>query len=119
MASNSNNKIQLYSPQFYTYCAIGGALACGVTHAGITPLDVVKCRIQTGHAYKGTLDGVKTIYKEAGASGLVLGWAPTLVGYSMQGAAKYGFYELFKKQYTDWAGTENAYKYRMVWSNIL
>ena len=25
---------------------LGGALACGVTHAGITPLDVAKCNMQ-------------------------------------------------------------------------
>lgn len=109
--------IQLYTPKFYTYCAVGGAMACGLTHAGITPLDVVKCRIQTGHAYKGTIDGLKQVYAEGGIKGLSLGWAPTLVGYSFQGAAKYGFYELFKKKYSDWAGEENAYKYRTVCEN--
>lgn len=25
---------------------LGGVLACGVTHAGITPLDVAKCNMQ-------------------------------------------------------------------------
>ena len=25
---------------------MGGILACGVTHAGICPLDLVKCRMQ-------------------------------------------------------------------------
>jgi hypothetical protein len=25
---------------------LGGALACGFTHAGITPLDVAKCNMQ-------------------------------------------------------------------------
>ena len=31
---------------YYLKCMMGGVLACGVTHAGITPLDVVKCRKQ-------------------------------------------------------------------------
>lgn len=30
----------------------------------------------------------------------------------MQGAAKYGFYEFFKKTYSDMAGPENAVKYK-------
>jgi len=25
---------------------LGGVLACGITHAGITPLDVAKCNMQ-------------------------------------------------------------------------
>ena len=40
------------------------------------------------------------------------GWAPTLIGYSMQGACKYGFYEYFKKYYSDLAGPTNAKKYK-------
>ena len=31
---------------YYSKCMLGGALACGLTHAGITPLDVVKCNMQ-------------------------------------------------------------------------
>lgn len=29
---------------YYLKCVAGGALACGVTHTAIVPLDVVKCR---------------------------------------------------------------------------
>lgn len=31
---------------YYSKCMLGGVLACGVTHAGITPLDVAKCNMQ-------------------------------------------------------------------------
>ncbi len=31
---------------YYSKCMLGGALACGFTHAGITPLDVTKCNMQ-------------------------------------------------------------------------
>jgi len=31
---------------------LGGVLACGVTHAGITPLDVAKCNMQVMNYYK-------------------------------------------------------------------
>ena len=35
---------------------------------------------------------------------LTLGWAPTLVGYSMQGIGKFGFYEAFKNLYSGLLG---------------
>ena len=38
--------VEMYSPAFYSTCAIGGALACGLTHTFVTPLDLVKCRRQ-------------------------------------------------------------------------
>lgn len=39
-------KIELYSPQFYTACTVGGILSCGLTHMAVTPLDLVKCNMQ-------------------------------------------------------------------------
>merc|ERR1712025_1390902 len=50
--------------------------------------------------------------KEEGARGLAKGWAPTLIGYSMQGVCKFGFYEVFKNIYANMIGEENAYLYR-------
>ena len=37
---------------------------------------------------------------------------PTLLGYSGQGACKFGFYEFFKKYYSDLAGPEFTAKYK-------
>ncbi|BGP14469.1 hypothetical protein JCM10213_004591 [Rhodosporidiobolus nylandii] len=106
--------IELYSGKYYATCALGGAVACGSTHAFVTPLDLVKCRKQVDkNLYKGNMDGWRKIYAtEGGFRGLYTGFTPTLIGYSMQGAAKYGFYEYFKKQYADLAGPENAVKYK-------
>ena len=50
--------------------------------------------------------------KEDGVRGLGKGWAPTAIGYSMQGICKFGFYEVFKSVYGDAIGEENAYLYR-------
>jgi hypothetical protein len=36
---------------YYSKCMFGGALACGLTHAGITPLDVAKCNMQVMQFY--------------------------------------------------------------------
>lgn len=35
----------------------------------------------------------------AGLRGIFFGWSPTFIGYSLQGAGKYGFYEVFKYAY--------------------
>ncbi|GAA5963645.1 hypothetical protein JCM21900_000207 [Sporobolomyces salmonicolor] len=106
--------IELYSGKYYAACTLGGILACGTTHAFVTPLDLVKCRKQVDkNIYKSNTDGWKKIMAtEGGFKGLYTGVGPTLIGYSAQGAAKYGFYEFFKKTYADLAGPENAVKYK-------
>ena len=42
-AAAEKRKIPLYSGEYYGYCTVGGILSCGLTHAAVTPLDVVKC----------------------------------------------------------------------------
>jgi solute carrier family 25 (mitochondrial phosphate transporter), member 3 len=54
----------------------------------------------------------KVTVKEDGVRGLAKGWAPTFVGYSMQGLCKFGFYEVFKNLYSDMLGEENSYLWR-------
>ena len=86
-----------HNASYYFKCMIGGSLACGLTHAGITPLDLVKCRKQIyPEEYKSILGGIRKINAAGGLSELTLGFGPTLVGYSLQGLGKFGFYELFK-----------------------
>merc|ERR1712079_952763 len=97
----------------YALCAVGGALSCGITHTAVTPLDLVKCRLQVNkEKYKNLGNGFKVTFAEGGASGLFLGWAPTAIGYTMQGICKFGFYEVFENVYGDMIGEENAYLYR-------
>jgi len=62
--------------------------------------------------YKGLLPGLKTLIAEEGMNGIWKGWLPTLIGYSMQGFCKFGFYEIFKDLYQNLAGEENAEKYK-------
>lgn len=90
-APSEPGKIVMYSPEYYYTCALGGVASCGLTHTAVTPLDVVKCNMQTDPAkYKGIRSGFSVILKEQGAAGLMRGWLPTLVGYSAQGAFKFG-----------------------------
>ena len=75
---------------YYAKCMMGGILACGLTHTAIVPLDVMKCKKQVDSNFsKGMIDGVKKV-SAAGQS--TLGWAPTFIGYSLQGLGKFGFY---------------------------
>lgn len=52
------------------------------------------------------------IFRQEGLRGIFTGWSPTFLGYSAQGAFKYGWYEYFKKTYSDLAGPENAHRYK-------
>ncbi|KAJ8471354.1 hypothetical protein OPV22_025697 [Ensete ventricosum] len=86
-APNEPRKIEMYSLVFYA----AGIASCGLTHMAVTPLDLVKCNMQ--------IDPAKD-------------WVPTLLGYSAQGACKFGFYEYFKKYFSDIVGPEYAAKYK-------
>jgi solute carrier family 25 phosphate transporter 3 len=118
----SGKKIELYSPDFYTACAVGGALSCGLTHAAMTPLDLVKCNAQANPTVfgKGAIRGLGAIYSGAvsnmgfksGVAGLCKGWAPTAIGYSAQGMCKFGFYEYFKHFYAGFFTPADAEKYK-------
>lgn len=88
-------------------------MACGLTHWAVTPLDLVKCRRQVdSKLYKGNIEGWRTITAQEGFRGVYTGGSPTFFGYSVQGAFKYGWYEFFKKKYSDMAGEENAKRYK-------
>ena len=34
------------SQKYFALCGLGGVLSCGITHTAVTPLDLVKCRLQ-------------------------------------------------------------------------
>lgn len=105
--------IQLHSPQFYAVSTAGGIASCGLTHTLVTPLDVIKCNMQTDPSkYRSIPSAFSTILREQGFGGLVRGWLPTMFGYAAQGACKFGFYEFFKKQFADLAGPSAAERYQ-------
>jgi len=101
------------SMKYYALCGFGGILSCGITHTAVVPLDLVKCRIQVDPAkYKNIGQGFKVTLQDGGVKGLARGWAPTFIGYSMQGLCKFGFYEVFKILYGNMMGEEYSYLYR-------
>ncbi|KAI9071640.1 hypothetical protein K1719_046394 [Acacia pycnantha] len=56
---------------------------CGLTHMGVTPLDLVNCNMQIDPAkYKSISSGFGILLKEQGIRGFFRGYVPTLLGYS-------------------------------------
>jgi len=74
---------------------LSGGVCASISHAGAVPLDVVKTRLQTDHEkYKGIADAFVKIIQHEGVGMLMKGLGATLIGYSIQGSMKYGFYEV-------------------------
>ncbi|KAK6205204.1 mitochondrial phosphate transport protein [Scheffersomyces amazonensis] len=105
-------------PQFtigdYASFALAGAMGCGVTHGAMTPIDVVKTRIQLEPTVynKGMIGSFRQVISAEGAGALLTGLGPTVLGYSLQGAFKFGGYELFKKTFIEQLGYDTAKSYK-------
>ena len=70
----------------------------------------VKTRIQLDPAtyQKGMIGTFRQVIAKDGASALLTGFGPTAAGYFLQGAFKFGGYELFKQQSINLLGYETA-----------
>ena len=56
---------EIGSTKYYVLCGFGGLLSCGITHTAVTPLDLVKCRLQVNkEKYKNLGNGFKVIALE-------------------------------------------------------
>jgi solute carrier family 25 phosphate transporter 3 len=78
-----------HTNSYYAKCVVGGIISCGLTHTAMTPLDVVKVNMQYNpKKYPSLIQGGRLIMQEQGVSAILKGWAPTAMGYSMQGAGK-------------------------------
>ncbi|EXJ55079.1 hypothetical protein A1O7_08004 [Cladophialophora yegresii CBS 114405] len=94
----------------YSRFAFAGAVCCSVTHGGLTPVDVVKTRIQLDPVTynRGLIGGFRQVIANEGAGALLTGVGPTFAGYFLQGAFKFGGYEFFKQQSINLLGYETA-----------
>lgn len=114
MATPQSQTLPTYTVGDYASFALAGAIGCGVTHGAMTPIDVIKTRIQLEPTVynKGLLGSLKKIVGAEGAGALLTGLGPTVLGYSLQGCFKFGGYELFKKNFTELVGIDTAKKYK-------
>ncbi|KAL9178882.1 hypothetical protein ACHAXT_011855 [Thalassiosira profunda] len=84
-----------------------GAICSSVAHFALTPLDVVKTKVQTKpDVYNSGIAGTFTkVLDEEGAKTFFDGWEPTFVGYFIAGAIAFFLTEYFKRSLTDVAMT--------------
>ncbi|KAF9014350.1 hypothetical protein BDZ89DRAFT_1076742 [Hymenopellis radicata] len=60
----------LHDTSYYAKGMVGGVLACGITHAAMTPVDVAKCNMQVKPAkYTGIGYTIRLLLKEEGSTG--------------------------------------------------
>ena len=82
---------QEYGLDYFLKGALAGGICCSVTHGALTPVDVVKTRMQLEPTkYTGMVSGFQKVIAEEGAGGLLTGLGPTAFGYFVQGWFKFG-----------------------------
>lgn len=76
-----------------------GALCAAYSHGITTPIDVVKTKMQQlpDKYPKNVLHASKMIVQEEGIFFLLQGIWPTIIGYGIEGALKFGCYETLKR----------------------
>ena len=101
-ASAANGALSALKSLDYRYFVAGGTCAA-ISHGITTPIDVVKTRIQSEpQKYnKGMLVATADILKEDGPGALLGGLGPTVVGYGIEGAMKFGVYEVMKPVFAE------------------
>lgn len=63
---SSGGAVQTHSLEYFVLCMIGGVLS-GLPHFILTPVDQVKCRMQTGE-FSSLIDGLRHVWNTAGTS---------------------------------------------------
>lgn len=78
------------------------ALCSSVAHLILTPIDVVKTKVQTKpETYnRGILGTFKQVLKEEGLGTFFDGWEPTFVGFFVAGGLAFFLTEFFRRYYT-------------------
>jgi len=109
-AAAAQDPRKLSGVSLYSRFAFAGAVCCSVTHGALTPVDVVKTRIQLDPVTynRGLVGGFRQVIAAEGAGALLTGFGPTAAGYFLQGAFKFGGYEFFKQQSINLLGYETA-----------
>lgn len=79
-----------------------GAICSSVAHLILTPIDVVKTKVQTQpEKYNSGIVGTfQKVWKDEGPLTFFDGWEPTFVGFFFSGAAGFFLTEWFRRQYS-------------------
>jgi len=100
--------------KYYLSGALAGGICCSITHGALTPVDVVKTKIQLDPVKynQGFIGGFKQVISGEGAGALLTGLGPTAQGYFIQGWFKFGGVEFFKINITKKVGEQTAWDNR-------
>ena len=91
---------------YLRFCA-SGAICCSAVHLALTPIDVVKTKVQTNPAkYPGVFSSFEKVLKEEGIGTFFTGWAPTFAGFFIWGGFSYTTTELIRRCLIEAAGSE-------------
>jgi solute carrier family 25 (mitochondrial phosphate transporter), member 3 len=103
-----------YNLMYYLKGALAGGICTTITHGALTPVDVVKTKIQLDPVKynRGLVGGIKQVIAEEGTRGLLTGFGPTVVGYFIQGWFKFGGVEFFKINIAQSLGEQSAWDNR-------
>jgi len=92
-----DREVQLDFPSYLRFCVSGAICASGV-HLMVTPLDVIKTKIQTDpENYPGPVASFRKIVAERGPTGFFNGWIPTFVGFFFWGGFSYSLTEFIRR----------------------
>jgi solute carrier family 25 (mitochondrial phosphate transporter), member 3 len=91
---------------YLRFCA-SGAICCSAVHLALTPIDVVKTKVQTNPVkYPGIISSFQKVLKEEGAGTFFTGWAPTFTGFFIWGGLSYTLTELVRRYLSEKAGSD-------------
>jgi solute carrier family 25 phosphate transporter 3 len=79
-----------------------GAVCSSVAHLVLTPIDVVKTKVQTKpDVYSGGIvNTFKKVLDEEGSKSFFTGWEPTFLGFFLTGGVSFFFTEYFRRLFT-------------------
>lgn len=104
-----------YDLMYYLKAAAAGGICCSITHGAMTPVDVVKTRIQLDpiRYSKGMIGTFRDVVKAEGMGVLATGLGATAAGYFVQGVWKFGGVEFCKVQFANALGERKTWEHRL------
>ena len=78
---------EVFNLMYFVKAAAAGGICCSITHGAVTPLDVVKTRIQLDPVKynRGFIGTFGQVVQAEGAGALLTGLGATATGYFVQG----------------------------------
>ena len=97
---------QLDVASYLRFC-LSGAVCCAGVHLIVTPIDVLKTKVQTNpEKYPGAVAAFKKVVADDGIGGFFAGWLVTFMGWFVWGGFTYSLTEQLRRYFTEYAGTQ-------------